>query len=156
MLYIFRTFYIELSSWGPRCKPQTDYKPREGEKRDCIPYVRSMPVKRERRIVTRRGTPESSTERTDNFIQYSTKNVNKSESHRPRKGDPKRGIQPTNHLMFTVCSCSSNLKVNICPHPPVRIPLLGGGESMVLPRGLEEPRELAMMIANVHMKYCFC
>ena len=60
MIYIYIYMY--------KCKPQTDYKPREGEKRDCIPYVRSMPVKRERRIVARPGTRESSTERTDNFI----------------------------------------------------------------------------------------
>ena len=38
-------------SWGPRCKPQTDYKLHENEKGNCIPDVRSTPLKRERRIV---------------------------------------------------------------------------------------------------------
>ena len=67
-------------SWGPRCKPQTDYKPHEEEKGDCIPYVRSIPVKRERRIIARPSTKESSTERTDKFLLIA-------HHHRPNSSD---------------------------------------------------------------------
>ena len=44
-------------SWGPRCKPQTDYEPREEETGDCVLYVRSMPAKRERRMLARLSKP---------------------------------------------------------------------------------------------------
>ena len=54
-----RTAYAAYKAW---CKPQTDYKLHEEEQGDCIPHVRSIPVKRERRIIARPSLPESSTE----------------------------------------------------------------------------------------------
>ena len=59
-----------MRSWGPRCKPQMDYKMHEEEGDICIPYVRSIPVKRERRIIARLSTPENNMERIDNFTQW--------------------------------------------------------------------------------------
>ena len=45
--------------------------------------------------------------------------------HRPPKGDPKRGILPTNRSKVTFESLSSHLGVTFVPDPPFRIPLWG-------------------------------
>ena len=35
----FLSYAYRQRSWGPRCKPQTDYKLHEEEEGNCIPYV---------------------------------------------------------------------------------------------------------------------
>ena len=60
LYHCFSSYAYRQRSWGPRCKPQTDHKLHEDEKGNCALYVRSIPVKRERRIIARPSTPESS------------------------------------------------------------------------------------------------
>ena len=43
-------------TWGPRCKPQTDYRLHKEVKGDCIPCARSIPLKREARSIERPST----------------------------------------------------------------------------------------------------
>ena len=52
VVFVVSSYAYRQRSWGPRCKPQADYKLHEEEKGNCILYVCSIPVKQERQIIT--------------------------------------------------------------------------------------------------------